>query len=294
MTTSSNHSHRLLTRRRSLQLLAAGGLAALLPNGLWVAGCGGAGVSLNQVGALNLSPPRVVIPIGGRGKIIAARLDGHEVIIEPAIASHLPGDVTIAGTGTIAHLKAGSGAIIGRHLATLGARISALTSATQYDPALTALFEIIVIPSDHGVGLTIGPHPRFGGPASPGGQTFFAVTATATQTVDSFNSYPSQTGFTGAVRLRVEGLPAGVTGGFTPTTLRLTPGEEKVTSLTISVGTGVPHGRYPFTVLADHDGPPVSAANSSSARGQPPPVWSSPMLQHPWIREPWIVKRHST
>ena len=268
MTTISNHSRRLLTRRRSLQLLAAGGLAALLPNGLWVAGCGGVS-SLLSGHLVNLTPTRIAIPVGGYG-FIRASTDGtigSESLFRLGIT--LPPGVEEVNPlpSTALHLNAlnaTAAAVPGRYLCGLRVKPRSDVDGTAQDEP----FEIIAIPADQSIGLTIGPFGSNGGPASPGGGTQFAVTATATQRLLASEWRVSQAGFTGEVRFRVEGLPTGIQGGFSRPSVTLGEGlngdrgVEDSTLLTITVDRGIARGTYPFTVLADY-GSPVKTATIS-------------------------------
>ena len=268
MTTSSNHSRRLLTRRRSLQLLAAGGLAALLPNGLWVAGCGGVS-SLLTGHLVNITPTRIAIPVGGYG-FIRASADGT-VVSEGLfrLGLTLPLGVqevnsTLSKDLHVNALNATAAATPGRYLCGLRVKPRSDDPNTAQDEP----FEIIVIPANQSIGLTIGPFGSNGGPASPGGGTQFAVTVTAIQRLLASEWRVSQAGFTGEVRFRVEGLPAGIQGGFSRPSVTLGEGldgdrgVEDATLLTITVATGVARGTYRFTVLADYGSPAKTATIS--------------------------------
>ena len=217
--------NRLLTRRRSLQLLAVGGLTTLLPSGLWLTGCGGVSPLIGRL--VNLTPTRLAIPVGGYG-FIRASTDGAVasenifrlgITLPPGVEEVNP---TISTAFHLNALHATAAAIPGRSLC--GLRVKPASDEDGTDQ--TEPFEIIVIPADQSIGLTIGPYGSNGGPASPGGGTQFAVTATATQRVlpSEWPGAQAQAGFTGEVRFRVEGLPSGIQGGFSRPSVTLGEG----------------------------------------------------------------------
>ena len=256
-----------LTRRRSLQILMAGGLTALLPSELWLTGCGGVS-SLLTGHLVNLTPTRIAIPVGGYG-FIRASADGSVtsenlfrlgITLPPSVEEVNP---SVPVTLHVNVLHAMAAATPGRYLCGLRVKPRSDVDGTAQDEP----FEIIVIPANQSIGLTIGPYGTFAGPASPGGGSQFAVTATATQRVlpSEWPGAQAQAGFTGEVRFRLEGLPTGISGGFSRPSVTLGEGSngdrgvEEATILTISVGSAVAVGTYPFTVLADHDTPTKTA-----------------------------------
>jgi hypothetical protein len=102
------------------------------------------------------------------------------------------------------------------------------------DPANSSLFDLRVLlqkpaPPDFTGGIPISSQT-----AIPGASASYAGT------VASLN------GFTGNVALSASGLPSGVTAGFSPATI--TGGSGSYT-LTLTVGSAVPLGRYTITVM---------------------------------------------
>ncbi len=271
----------LLTRRQSLQLLLASSLTSF-----GLSGCGGAAVFALKF--FTLGRIRVAIPVNGFGWISYTVMEGVLLtdIREVTYFDLPPNAREVEVPYDLGAIAAESAVVHGRYSSKVYMQAKTEGGAKDWEQS----FEVIVIPEGHGVGLALETHGT-PGPTLPGGSVSFDITATATQRVResqwdlsgnyyrATNRHVEQSGFTGEVRFRVEGLPAGCTPSFDRASVVLGEssngdrGEEAAVSLTIGIGSAVPLGSYPFTVLADHDTPLKTATTRGAlVVGAPAPT----------------------